>query len=954
MKKILLFVMILLSSFLVVNVVKADQEVDTLYIHYYRYAGDYSDWDAWVWQNLPESEGGSGYSFVTDETDSEYNYGGVVSEIDITEAFPDVTEIGIILRRGGGNWDEKDTGGDRYVEIPSTSSNGEVHLYFVEGDLRIGTSLDDTEGPDRYPKFKQAYFTSLNTIYYTATESVPSLNVRVKIDDVVDTTATVVADGTSGTITLLNELDFGKSYVVEATFTSDSSINDLAVTYDGIYDTQEFEDEFEYDGDLGAIANGNQTTFRVWAPISDSMELNLYSTGTPLSSGGSDTPLKTVSMTKDVNGTWVYTEATNLHGTYYTYSVTNGSRTSEVVDPYAKGVGVNGVRGLVVDFSQVNPTGFAYNDRPDNIDNYTDAVIYELHVRDLTMSDTWNGTEVNRGKYLGLIESGTKYEGATTGFDHLKELGITHIQILPFFDYGVVDETKLDDADYNSFNWGYMPLNFNALEGTYSSDPYDGLERIREMKEVITTFGENDIRINMDVVYNHHGLTAESNFEKLVPGYYFRKTSSGSFSNGSGTGNETASERVMMRKFMVDSTVFWATEYNISGFRFDLMGLHDTETMNQIATALRAIDETIMIYGEPWTGGTTPLDESLKADKANLADMPYVGAFNDDIRDGIKGSVFAREQGGYVQGDFSSTYLNKVKYGIVGGIAYPGIDGTKLSRTYIWHTEPYKTLNYVACHDNNTLHDKLYLTLEENNDLDKLVPMQKQSYGLVLTSQGISFIHAGDEFLRSKPLVNGSGFDHNSYESPDSVNQIDWSLKVSEDGLDVYNYVKGLIALRLGHDSFRMTNSTDIINNVNFVYEDQEGIIAYTIDNTASNDAYESILVISNANDKNTRITLPTGGAWVLLGNDEESILEEPKVLKGGKTISVEEHSVYILFRGLSDTIDPIDTTGAIALAANEAATLNDYSPVPTIIISVSGALVVLGGALLFILKRRK
>lgn len=955
MKKVLLLVMVILSSFLVVNEVKADQNVDTLYIHYYRYAGDYANWDAWIWQSSPTSEGGAAYTFETDETAVDYNYGGVVSEIDISEAFPDVTEIGIIIRRGGDSWLEKDTGGDRYVEIPSTSANGEVHLYFVEGDVNIGTSLTDPDGPNRFPKFKQAYFTSLNEIFFTATEWLPAINVELLVDGVRDDTAVVVTNQFTGTITLQNELDFGKSYVVEATFPSDSTVNNLAVTYDGIYDTQEFEDEFAYDGDLGAITSTDETTFRVWAPISDSIDLNLYDTGTPLKYGGTDTPTKTVSMTKGENGTWYYTEDSNLHGTYYTYTVTNGSKTSEIVDPYAKSVGINGLRGLVVDFAQVNPLGFEYNDRPDNIDEYTDAVIYELHVRDLTMSDTWNGLETNRGKYLGLIESGTTYEGATTGFDHLVELGVTHIQILPFFDYGVVDETKLDEEDYNAFNWGYMPLNFNALEGTYSSDPYDGLKRIEEMKQVTMAFGDAGIRVNMDVVYNHHGLTAESNFELLVPGYYFRKTSSGTFSNGSGTGNETASERAMMRKFMVDSTVFWATEYNISGFRFDLMGLHDTETMNEIATQLRLIDETIMIYGEPWTGGTTPLDEGLKADKANLAEMPFVGAFNDDIRDGIKGSVFAREQGGYVQGDFSSTYLTKVKYGVVGGIAYPGLDGTKLSRNYIWHTEPYKTLNYVACHDNNTLYDKLYLTLEEDNLLDLIVPMQKQSYGLVLTSQGISFIHAGDEFLRSKPAESGSGFDHNSYESPDSVNQIDWSLKVSEDGLNVYNYIKGLIALRLGHDSFRMTNSTDIIDNLDFVYEDEEGIIAYTISNDASNDAYESILVISNANDKNTRLELPTGGAWVLIVNDEEAILEEPEIYKGGQKISVEEHSVYVLFRGLSDTVsDPIDTAGAIALAAEEAATLNDYSAVPTIIISVSSAVVVLGAVAFFIIKRRK
>ncbi|MCK5732310.1 MAG: type I pullulanase [Tenericutes bacterium] len=932
MKKVLLLVMTLLSSFLVINMVKAEETVDSIYIHYYRYSGDYADWNVWGWQTLPTSEEGESFTFSTDETAAEYNYGGVVTEIDIAETFPDVERIGLIIRRG--DWLEKDGDADRYIDIPETTSNGEFHIYFVEGDSSVGTSLNDVDGPDKFPKFKSAYFTSMYEITFSATESIVATNIQLKIDGIADNNISVVTDESGGTVTVLTELDFSKSYVIEATFSSDSSVNEYTVTYDGIYDSEAFETAYAYDGELGAIVDGDETIFRVWAPISDSIDLNIYSTGTPLIYGGSDTPVKTVAMTKGIKGTFSYTESENLHGSYYTYSVTNGSLTNEVVDPYAKGVGINGLRGLVVDFSQTNPDGFTYNDRPANIDSYTDAIIYELHVRDLTTDSTWNGSEENRGKYLGLIEAGTTYENVKTGFDHIVDLGVTHVQLLPFFDYGVVDESKLDDDEYNSFNWGYMPLNFNALEGTYSSDPYDGLERISEMKQVITAYGDAEIRINMDVVYNHHGLTANSNFELLVPGYYFRKTSSGAFSNGSGTGNETASERAMMSKFIIDPTVFWASEYNISGFRFDLMGLHDTETMNQLTEELRAIDPTIMVYGEPWTGGTTPLPEAEKADKTNLAEMTYVGAFNDDIRDGIKGSVFAREQGGYIQGDFSEQYIAKVKYGIVGGIAYPGVNGSKLSEAKIWHTEPIKTINYVACHDNNTLYDKLYLTLEEDGLTDLITPLQKQAYGIVLTSQGISFIHAGDEFLRSKPLETGSGFDHNSYESLDSVNQIKWNLKTSEDGFDVYNYIKGLIELRKEHASFRMDNSIDILANLDFVYEDEEGVIAYSLTNTASSDEYENILVIQNANDKNVRLKLPTNGGWVLIVDEDEANIEIPDTFLGGKTIKVAEHSTYVLYQDQ---------------------TIEDYNPIPTIIIlSISGFVAVVGAVALFVIKRKK
>ncbi|HPG44026.1 MAG TPA: alpha-amylase family glycosyl hydrolase, partial [Acholeplasmataceae bacterium] len=341
----------------------------------------------------------------------------------------------------------------------------------------------------------------------------------------------------------------------------------------------------------------------LWAPISSAVTLNLYQTGTPANYGGSDTPTQTIPMIKGDQGVYMVEVNQSLHGTYYTYSVTNGSSTYEVIDPYAKSSGVNGLRGLVVDFSQINPEGFEYNDRPDNMNSYTDAIIYELHVRDLTTHSSWNGTEANRGKYLGLIEKGTSYQGVSTGFDHIVELGVTHVQLLPFFDYGVVDETKVGDVGYNAFNWGYMPLNFNVLEGTYSSDPYNGLTRVIEMKQVVQAFHEENIRINMDVVYNHTGLSADSNFNLIIPGYYHRKTDTGAFSNGSGTGNETASERYMVRKFMVDSVLFWATEYNLSGFRFDLMALHDIETMELIAEELHAIDPTIMVYGEPWMGG---------------------------------------------------------------------------------------------------------------------------------------------------------------------------------------------------------------------------------------------------------------------------------------------------------------------------------------------------------------
>lgn len=931
MKRILtaLVLLLLLTPFIIG--VKASVPTTEVYVHYYRYGGDYGTWNVWLWQHEPTSKGGASFSLADDDTDETYNYGGKVAKIALTGDLAGATKVGLIVRRG--EWLEKDNDADRFVDIPTSSIGGIHHVYLVEGDARIGTSLTDPNGPDKNPKFKFSYFTTDTTILFQATETMVSTNITIKVDDVLVPTTSIVINGSQGTITLPTPVDFSKKYVIYGVF-GNASTNSYDVTFDGIYDSPGFNDEFGYEGtDLGAIPSNTKTTFRLWAPVSSQVVLNLYDTGTPANLGGTNTPIKSVTMTKGEKGTFYAEEAGNLHGTYYTYSVTTGNATNEVVDPYARTTGVNGIRGQVVDFSQVNPTGFAYNTRANNMVNPTDAIIYELHVRDLSSHSSWNGLDAHRGKFLGLIQKGTKYGGVATGYDHILDLGVTHIQILPFYDFGVVDETKLDDETYNAFNWGYMPLHFNVLEGSYSTDPYNGLNRIQEFKQVVTAFTQDNLRINMDVVYNHTGLTANSNFHLIIPGYYHRKTATGAFSNGSGTGNETASERFMMRKFMIESLVFWATEYNISGFRFDLMALHDVETMNQIVTALHEIDPTIMVYGEPWMGGSSPLPGTEQAGKTNLHLMPHVGAFNDDLRDGVKGSVFAREQGGWIQGDTSNTMTTRVKYGIVGGIAYPGISGSMLSNMKIWHTSPDKTINYVTAHDNNTLHDKLYQTLEVENRLSILNHLQKQANAIVLTSQGIAFLHAGDEILRSKPNTNGKGFNHNSYESPDSVNQIRWDYKIRDAETNMFQYYKGLIELRKSNHSFRMMEASDIINNLTFIEEDTKGVIAYTINNIDESKNYKTILVAHNANSKPTRIKLPTEGGWVLVVNQDQAGTTMIDEYLGGQTFRIPANTSVVLFQ------DEL---------------LGDYNPTPIIIASTTGGAAVVGGAIFFFLKRKK
>jgi len=889
-RKLLCLILLLLLVVPVSLSAESTSPVTSLKIHYYRYGDDYgSGWNIWLWP-----QGGAGEQIDFTKVNNEFfkDDFGVVATINLTESkYINKDKIGILMRKG--SWAEKDIDFDRYITIPSTAENGILDVYFVEGDERVGYSLNDPNGPDRSDKIKSAFFSKENEIKFKTTTALTRADFAL-LENNIEIPITVTVSGSTGKAVLNKNLDFGKTYQLKATFSDGDKTFD--VTFDGIYDSEAFEEAFGYEGkDLGSNVIDNKTTFRLWAPISNNVVLNIYNSGTPEIYGGTDTPTNTYSMNKSTKGTWFYEVNQNLHGKYYTFTVTNGSRSSEVIDPYAKSAGVNGVRGMIVDFDKVNPEGFEYDTRADNIDNATDAIIYELHVRDLTVHESWTGTDSYRGKFLGLTEEGTTYEGVTTGLDHIKELGVTHVQLIPIFDFGVVDETKLNDSKYNKFNWGYMPLNFNVPEGSYSTDPYDGVKRVTELKQVVKKFTDNNIGLIMDVVYNHTGLSGDSNFNLIVPGYYHRLTEDGAYSNGSGTGNETASERYMVRKFMVDSTVFWATEYNLSGFRFDLMALHDVETMNQIVTALKDINEDILIFGEPWNGGATPLSSSITAGKENLKDMPDVGAFNDEIRDGIKGSVFTTAEGGFVQGATDATTINKVKYGVVGGINHPSLYFEGLSINYAWHTSPTKTINYVSAHDNNTLYDKLKLSTS-SSQRDYIDEMQKQANAMVFTSQGIPFLHAGAEFMRSKPLKDG-GYDHNSYESPDNVNQIRWDLKAEEQNMEVFEYYKDLIAFRKAHPAFRMTDNAEIIENLEFLYENESNIVAYKLSNFSNGDNFENILVIHNGGNFK-QLNLPAG-EWNLVANSTTIGDEVIKTYKDGGRISILEHETIILYQGM-------------------------------------------------------
>ncbi|MEQ1678268.1 MAG: type I pullulanase, partial [Chitinophagaceae bacterium] len=514
----------------------------------------------------------------------------------------------------------------------------------------------------------------------------------------------------------------------------------------------------------------------------------------------------------------------------------------EVPDPYAKATGVNGERAMIVDLVKTNPDGWT-KDKSPLFKNKTDAIIYELHIRDASISST-SGIK-NKGKFLGLTETGTKNAaGFSTGLDHIKELGVTHVHLLPCYDFNSIDEAK-PDAKYN---WGYDPLNYNVPEGSYSTDPYDGVTRINEFKQLVQTFHANGLRVVMDVVYNHTALTETSNFNQLVPGYYYRQTKDGVFSNASACGNETASERPMFRKFMLESMLYWVKEYHIDGFRVDLMGIHDIETMNLISKELHKIKPDILLYGEGWTAGSSPLPDSLRAIKVNAKKLDRIAVFSDDLRDGIKGSVFDHKDKGFVSG--KPGMEESIKFGIVASCKHPQVDYSKVNYSKApYSAQPFQTISYCECHDNHVLWDKLGISAKDATEEER-VNMHKLALSIVLTSQGISFLHAGTEFLRSKKGVE------NSFESPDSINAIDWNLKSKNK--EVVDYVKALIDIRKKHPAFRMTTARQMTDNIHFLKDMPESVIAYTINGKALKDSWEKILVIFSGTAAEG-VTLPLG-----------------------------------------------------------------------------------------------
>jgi pullulanase len=738
---------------------------DAVAIHYQRDDNKYDRWTLWLWDPSGNDDG------LEDDFNYQDDY-GVIAIYPLSH-FGGVAngQLGIIVKTKGA-WDKDGTDADRFINLSALKKddNSMYHVYLAGGDEHIYANADKVITDE----IISARFSDDKTVVISCTNAVETIAIY-------QDGQLLVSDKGAGRktfpYTLAQPAALGSEYSLEVTFRASGQSMKAPIDISGLYTSDAFNEQYYYDGKLGAIYERNKTVFRVWSPVSSEIRLRIYDNGTPVSvSGekGSDEHQE-YTMTKKDRGVFEYTLEGDQQGKYYTYVVYNHAHPegTEIVDPYAKGAGVSGLRGMVVDFSRTGPEG--WEDLNQQAFDRTKVVVWETHVADVTSSNTWQGNENNRRRYLGLVEEGTTYsedgKTVTTGFDHIRELGVNAVQLQPIFD-------QANDETSYVFNWGYNPLNYNVLEGMYSSDPYDGYKRINEFKEVVSQFNRNGITVIMDVVYNHVNDAGTSNFNVLMPGYFFRLKADGSYSNGSGCGNEVASERPMMRKFIIDSVCFWLEEYKLGGFRFDLMGLHDLETMNLVAEAAKAINENVIIYGEPWTGGGSTLPEDQQAKQSNGNKYVGYGQFNDQMRDGlIKGGLHGKEELGWVTGTANSQPdLNAITN---------GINGFTTSASYSID-DAYKTVNYVTCHDNYTLFDRIKAAGIEDQDTIRKMAMLANS--VVLTSKGTSFMLAGEEFLRTKKG------DSNSYKSPDDVNELNYALKIRN--LDIYENYRQLIAFK--------------------------------------------------------------------------------------------------------------------------------------------------------------
>lgn len=829
----------------------------SLTVHYNRPAGDYSGWNLWIWKNSERDAQDSPVSSSGVQFTGEDDFGKVAT-VTLT-GMSNFKDIGIIVRLN--EWTSKDISDDRFIN--KFDANGKAEVWLVQNDKNIYY-----EKPDIRLKISSAYFDDLKRVKIELSKKYLETalpNGGFEIDNGIKVTKVtgLNGDSTGSTIFALEldkEIDLTRAYKI-----SHPTMEGREVSLGNAMGSEAFAKQFTYLGDdLGNTYTKSKTSFRLWAPTASRVELLTYPSA-------NSTTASRFNMARDVRGTWIASLAGDRDGLIYTYAVEVNGNVNEVVDPYARAATINGRRGVVVDLESTDPVNWkkkkpAFSGKP------TDALFYELHVRDLSMDESAPFPNPVRGKFAALTLSNLKGKnGQPVGVAAIKDLGITHLQILPMYDYASVDESN------PTFNWGYDPLNYNVPEGSYSSNANDPKARITELKQAIQALHDQGIRVVMDVVYNHVYDAGSFSQSKIVPGYWFRTTASGALTNASGVGNDAASERSMVSKFIVDSIKYWASEYNLSGFRFDLMGLHDVETMARVRKELNKIDPSILIIGEGWNMGTHP--EEVRATQRNIKKLPGIAVFNDQIRDGVKGSVFESADKGFATGDFIKGL--SVKAGIVGNIQF----SNDLSPSFTT-LSPAQSVNYVEAHDNNTLEDKIRLSIPQVKE-EEVARLHRLAGSIPILAQGVPFIHAGQEFQRTK------GGDSNSYKSSDKINALNWDL-VTKNEL-TRNYYKGLIDIRKNHRAFRLSTRSQVKASLRFL-STPNSVIAYSLDGEKAEDRWKRIVVVHNADPANFTLKLPKKGNWRVVVEGDKAGQKTLRTLKSATSVAVAGQTTTVLY----------------------------------------------------------
>ena len=781
-----------------------ENNLRNLVIHYHSDKADYKGWSIWLWE-FPQR---IGKQFEFTDRDSF----GILASIPLSNWTKNAifNNLGMIIKSTD-SWDKKD-GSDRIIKFykMEPDKNGDYHVYVLQGD----DDLYSNEKLERIQTYEYKNFIDFRTISVKAYDVFTEY--RIYDDGNLVKEEKFSEPKNSFKTELKQDVNFDHDYKVEIRLKKNGKCVRRRIRFAELYKLEKFKEKFACDEELGAICDGNSTTFKVWSPVSRKVVLRVYKSGTPTEfdeKKGSDEIYLEQEMEKQKNGVFFAKISRNLHGFYYTYVVTNDVyKNREIVDIYAKSAGVNGMRGMIVDFSKIDDsdlskiTIYPYSARQ--------LTVYETHVADLTSSKTWSNSEKDRKlekTFLGACLEGTKYEEngrvVSTGFDHIKELGVNAVQLLPIFD-------QANDESNLHFNWGYNPLNYNVLEGGYSTDPFDGEVRIKEFKQLVKKYHDAGINIIMDVVYNHVYAAVGSNFDTLMPGYYFRYVKRTVLSNGSGCGNETASDMPMFRKFIIDSVMFFAKEYKIGGFRFDLMAIHDIETMNLVAKALHDYNKNIVIYGEPWVADCSMLEVEKAAHKGNANKFEGYGFFSDSMRDALLRTCSNIKDGGWCINSLTSSEGDQKT--IVEGIK--GTAGDVL--------DPNKVLNYASCHDNRTLFDRVKFDGITDEKLAKRVAMLANS--VVFTSNGISFMLAGEEFYRTK------GGSDNSYNLPFKVNELDYSLKLRN--IDTFKNYQKLIHFKQTVFDLQLDKELNLLLQVDST---RPNVLSYELDEGESGRRYK-------------------------------------------------------------------------------------------------------------------